>query len=85
MSFNLKNRPKPPSEIAIVTGREPYDYAEKWFEGFEKQLREEIKRQDKMLENVPKKLRAKTHTITIEQILGEGCRFKPKIKEEMKS
>lgn len=39
MKFNLKNRPKPPSEIAIVVGREQYDYAEKWFEGFEKQLK----------------------------------------------
>lgn len=54
MKFNLKNRPKPPSEIAIVTGREPYDYAEKWFEGFEKQLREKLEGIQFVLKDSPR-------------------------------
>lgn len=37
--FTLKDRPKPPSEFAIVTGKSCYDYAEEWFKGLEAKMR----------------------------------------------
>jgi len=83
MNYNLKNRPRPPNMTIPNPSRLDqccieYCDAEGWFEGFEKELRE-------MLEDLehgkifPCKLYEEK---IIEEILGEGCRFKLKIKEE---
>jgi len=69
MKFNLKNRPIKP-EFALANDTSWLLASRIWFEGFEKELRERILQQDLALKKVPKKLRSKFHTITIEEILG---------------
>ena len=66
MKFNLKNRPKRTECRCWVCLNNV-----KWFEGFEKELREIISQQDSALKKVPKKMRAKGHSVNIEEILGE--------------
>ena len=70
MKFNLENFPV--YDHNTMTHLQYWEKVQAWVIGCKQELREEIKRQDKMLKKVPKKLRAKTHTIPIERILGES-------------
>ena len=44
MKYNLKNRPDPTTDAVTWEQYQYYQEMEEWFEGFEKELREKMKR-----------------------------------------
>jgi len=69
MKFNLKNRPKPPSFPTIIMKYYGKMY-EEWFEGFEKELREQLRKAQAEYDKLGAACAAESIRI-IKEILGE--------------